>query len=385
MWGMKYIDHINVLKNKEKPILEEQDVGYRKIQCVGRGSHIISLPKGWILDHGLKKGSQLLCRIQEDSSLLLIPREILEKRKAEEKPRLREFTLTVSSKDDPGSICRKIIALYVISADMIHIRFKDGDFIAKHKASINDLVRNTLLGSEIIDEKPNEITLQILINHSEFPVEKAIRRMLILAISADKEVISSFISLDEAKIRNIMDTYKDVNRLNLYVIRQLKYCLERNLFKDLEFKSPKEFLGYRIVVNDIRGIAKNSLNIAKNIMALKRLVDNNLLILKEPVDEEVSSQITQFNSSAHQLFEDSMKALFKRDVNLANEIISKVEASVTLENDLVTLISSKKMDPNVSSILRLIIDNSRRLMEYSQNVAEITLNRAIEEISSIFP
>jgi len=64
------------------------------------------------------------------------------------------------------------------------------------------------------------------------------------------------------------------------VVRQLKYCLEHNLFKDLGFKSPKEFLGYRIVVNDIRNIASNALNIANNVMALRELMENETLFLK---------------------------------------------------------------------------------------------------------
>jgi len=43
------------------------------------------------------------------------------------------------------------------------------------------------------------------------------------------------------------------------------------------------------------------------------------------------------------------------------------------------------MDPNISSILSLILDTSRRIVEYSQNIAEVTLNRTIEEVSAQNP
>jgi hypothetical protein len=43
------------------------------------------------------------------------------------------------------------------------------------------------------------------------------------------------------------------------------------------------------------------------------------------------------------------------------------------------LMSSKKMDPNISSVLRLIFDSSRRIMDLSKNMAELTLNRTVEE------
>ena len=133
--------------------------------------------------------------------------------------------------------------------------------------------------------------------------------------------------------------------------------------------------------NDIKSMAKNAMNIAKNILNLKEMIDNQVLILNEPVDEEVYSQILKFNSFAHQMFEDSLKALFKRDYKLADETISRLDTSTSLENDLINLMSSKKLDPNISSILRLILDSSRRIMEYSRNIAEVTLNRTIEEIT----
>jgi len=246
---------------------------------------------------------------------------------------------------------------------------------------INNLIKNMLLGSEIIDETSNEITIQVLVDHPEFPVEKAIRRMAILALSANKDAILALENMDEKRIRSVTEACNDVNRLNLYVIRQLKYGLEKNLFKELGFKTKKEFLGYRIVTNDIRSIANNAMNLAKNIMTLKEMIENQLLLLNVPVDREVYSQILKFNSKAHFFFEESLKALFKRDYNQADKLTSEIETFTASESDLITLMSTKKMDPNVSSILRLIIDNSRRIIEYSRDIAEVTMNRTVEEIS----
>jgi hypothetical protein len=104
--------------------------------------------------------------------------------------------------------------------------------------------------------------------------------------------------------------------------------------------------------------------------------------VREPVDEEIHAQLVNFNSLAHQLFEDATKAMFKRSYKDAEKIIAKRESFVPLENELIILMSSKKIDPNVASILRLIFDSSRRIMEYSQNMAELTLNRTVEEICS---
>jgi len=361
----------------------EKDLGYRKVQCTGRGSYITSLPKDWVQEIGIERGSEIAFKVRDDSSLVLVPRKIMEQRKETEKPKLKEHWVLVEPREDPQSVCRKIRALYVISADLIHIRFKGGGDTSKYRVAINDLARNMLLGSEIIDETPHEMTIQTLINHPEFPVEKAVRRMAILALSANRDAILALKNLNQGLIQSVIDACNYVNRLELYAVRQLKFGMERNLFKELGFKTPKEFLGFRVVANDIKCIADNAINIVNNITALKKLIENQTLFLKKSIDEELYAQILNFNSSAHQSFEESLKALFQRSYEHADKIISELESFTILENDLVTLISSKKLDPNISAIFRLILDGSRRVVEYSRNVAELTLNRTVEEISSM--
>ena len=216
----------------------ERDLGHRRVQITGRGSFIISLPKDWADDVGLEKGSEVAFQIQDDNSLTLIPDKMMEGRE-EVEGELKEYFIPIKHNENPQSVCRKITSLYVISADLIHLTFKDGEF-SKYKSVIRDLVRNELLGSEIIEQKPNEITIQILINHPDFPVEKAIRRMAVIALSANRNAILALKNMDN-DFQNVFDAYNDIKRLTLYVIRQLKYGLEKNLYKEYGFNSPKEF------------------------------------------------------------------------------------------------------------------------------------------------
>jgi len=359
----------------------EKDFEYRTIQSTGKGSYIITLPKEWVKDLSLGKGSHLAMRIQDDSALLLIPRETLEAKN--EKSPQKKYRIFVEPKDNAESVCHKIISLYVISADSIYIRYKEGKIPYGHKVAINNLAKNVLLGSEIIDETSNELIIQVLVNHPEFPVEKAIRRMAIQALSADKDAAMALEHMDENLIKSVIESCIDVNRLGLYAIRQLKYGLERNLSKELGFRNRKEFLGYRLVVDDIKNIADNALNLANNIMALNKMIKDQSLLLNEPVDKEIYSQILKFNAKAHDFFDENLGALFKRDYDHADKLISEVGILVGSESELVTLVSTKKMDPNISSILRLIIDSSRRIIEYSRSISEVTLNRTIEEISEL--
>ncbi len=170
--------------------MAEKDLGYRRVQCTGRGSFIISLPKEWVQDIGLKRGSEIAFNLEPDSSLNLVPRKIKEKSGAEEGNKLKEYYISVDPEEDLESTLRMIQALYVISADIIRVHFRGAKDISKCKTEVKNFAKQTFLGSEIIDETPDEVTLQILVKHSEFPIEKAVRRMVIVALAAHRDVIS---------------------------------------------------------------------------------------------------------------------------------------------------------------------------------------------------
>jgi Na+/phosphate symporter len=126
------------------------------------------------------------------------------------------------------------------------------------------------------------------------------------------------------------------------------------------------------------------MDIINHFGMFQKLIDDEMLFVKEPIDEEIYSQLVHFNNVAHQLFEDAIKAMFKREYKDAEKLISKREAFAPLENELIMLMSSKKLDPNVASVLRLIFDSSKRIMDYGRNMAELTLNRTVEELCSTF-
>ena len=361
-------------------MLVEEDLGFRKIQHTGRDSYIISLPKEWMSSVGLSKGDQLAFKIQEDSSLLLVPRKILEEKDDSHRSSMREFNVAITRRDDPQSISRRIVSLYEVGADLVRVSFREGEITSEQKTTIRNITR-MLLGSEIIAESPREISIQILVEQSKFPVEKAIRRMFAVASAMDQDVTSVLKGLNEDLINGAIDSNDDLDRLNLYVVRQLKYGIEHNLFKEMEFRSSKEFLGYRIVAKNLKNIGDNSVGTAREILSLKKLVAGPLFSTA-PIDEEVFQSVHGFHSFCHQMLEDSLKALFKRDYHLADEVMSQcISTGSQRQKDAVNLLLSKRIDQNITYILRLILENSSKMMEYSRDIAEVTLNRTVEELA----
>jgi phosphate uptake regulator len=363
--------------------MAEKDLGYRRVQCTGRGSYIISLPKEWVQDIGLNRGSEISFNLQPDSSLALIPRKIREK-SDKEGSKLKEYYITVDIEDNSKSTLRLLQALYVISADIIRIHFRGKSGLSKCKNEIKKLSKDTFLGSEIIDETEDDLTLQILVKPSEFPIEKAVRRMVIVALAAQRDVILSLKGGDKELYQSIVNAQNDSNRLGLYIVRQLKYGLEHNMYRELGFKTPKEFLMYRVIVNHIKNIGENAINIMNNLATVQKFVNDQVLFIKEPIDEEIYSQLVSLNTFANQLFEDAMKAMFKRAYNDAEALIPKRQNYMKIETDLIRFMGSKKMDPNISALLRLALDSCKRILDYGQDIAELTLNRTVEEFCASF-
>ncbi len=357
----------------------ERELGYRTVQSTGRGTFTMSLPKKWAQEIGIDKGSQISIKINGDKALVLTPQKMEHKKNTSEK--LKEYSIEINQKSDSDSVCRKLTSLYATGAELIHLNFKNTENNKEFKNAITNLVRNLLLGTEIVEETTEKISLQVLINHPELPIEKAISRMANLATSAHKDSIFALKSLEQDKSRYIYIKKMDVERLNLYVVRQLTYGIEHNLFGDLGLEPTKEFLGYRLVANNIKNIAANANNLEKNIKTLKRLIDDKLIILKENFDQEVYNQIDSFNSLTQQLFKESLESLFKREYTQAEKILSRLESFLGLENDLVTLLFNKNINPNLLTIYRLVLDNTRKIVEYSKEIAEVTLNRTVEKIS----
>jgi phosphate uptake regulator len=128
--------------------------------------------------------------------------------------------------------------LYVISADVIRVHFRGNpEDRAKGKASVKNYAKENFLGAEIIDETEDEVTLQILVKHSEFPIEKAVRRMVIVTLAAHRDVIVALKGGSKELYESIINSQHDAQRLGLYIVRQLKFGIEHNMNRELGFRT----------------------------------------------------------------------------------------------------------------------------------------------------
>ncbi len=335
----------------------------RKIQLTGKSTYIVSLPKRWVTNMGLKAGSQVVISKQSDASLLLIPKELAKQAKSEEAIAL------ISQKDDPSTITRKIVSLYLVGYNIIKIKTKDERITSLQRNLIKDLTRKKLVGTEIISDSSNEMKLQILLSYPELSVENALRRMCLIAISMHEDATRALRELDKKLAHDVVALDDEVDRFSLYIIRQLKAAVQsESILKDIGLSNQRDCLGYRVIVKSVERIADHAVKIAENV-----------ILLNKKINDSVSRKISDMSSFAVSVFDDATKALYKKDYLLADNVVAKAKTIVHMENEIIKAIA-KKLEPSEASSIRMILESIRRTAEYASDIAEIVLNLNIESV-----
>jgi phosphate uptake regulator len=337
----------------------------RKIQLTGKSTYIVSLPKRWVTSMGLKAGSQVVISKQSDASLLLIPKELAKQTKSE------EASILISQKDEPSTITRKIVALYLVGYNIIKIKTKDERITSLQRNLIKDLTRKKLVGTEIISDSSNEMKLQILLSYPELSVENALRRMCLIAISMHEDATQALRELDKKLAQDVIALDDEVDRFSLYIIRQLKAAVQsESILKDIGLSNQRDCLGYRVIVKSVERIADHAVKIAENVV-----------VLNKKINDSISQKISDMSSFAMSVFDDSTKALYKKDYLLADNVVAKAKTIVRMENEIIKAIA-KKLEPSEVSSIRLILESIRRTAEYASDIAEIVLNLNAESVLS---
>ncbi len=335
----------------------------RKLQITGGSTYVLSLPKKWITQNGLEKGSPLLVRKEENGSLVILPSGLGKQERKE------EALIKVSQQDSSEVLIRKTVAVYLQGYNIISIRAKNQkEVLSNQRNAIKTFARNMLVGTEIVSDMSAGLTLQVLLSYPELSVPSALRRMAIITASMHKDAISALKNIDHQLASDVRATDYEVNRFHLYIIRQLKIAIQNpRIITEIGLKKPKDCLGYRLITKMVERTADHATNIARNVQQLKHNLDKNFL-----------QTIQEMHEIAISAFETSIESLFRLDYDLAESVIAKANTIVALEKK--ALVSSKETDIEEASNLRLVIESVKRIAEYSMDIAEIVLNMTVESV-----
>lgn len=334
----------------------------RKIQFTGKSSYIVSLPKQWVMDLGLKQGDQIRMVRKDSSTLEIYPP------KFETRSQKKEEATIEIEEEETFAIVRKLISLYFLGYKTINVRPKNGRLNPNQRNAVKEAVKRMLMGSEIISDSSSGITIQVLVNLLELSVDGAIKRMIHLAKSMSNDAILAMSENNLELAQEVINTDDEVDRFGFYIIRQLKIAIQNeHMLKEMGFKNARDCLGYRLVVKNIERTGDHAV-----------LIANDILEFKKPVKKDIIEKIQDMNEFALSVLDDSCLALFKEDFVQAEKTIEKTNEIVKFEKKVRDASKSLKDDEEVYRIRRMT-ENIRRIAEYASDIAEIVLNMNIEK------
>jgi len=335
----------------------------RKIQFTGKSSYIVSLPKQWIVELGLKQGDHIRMIRKGSSTLELYPPKFESHNNKKE-----DATIEINSEEKASSIVRKLISLYFLGYKTINVKPKDSRLNPTQRNTVKEAVKRMLMGSEIISDSINGITIQVLVNLFELSVDGAFKRMLHLAKSMSNDAILSAKENNVELAQEVINTDDEVDRFGFYIIRQLKIAIQNeHLLKEMGFRNPRNCLGYRLVVKNIERVGDHAAFIAKDVLEYKK-----------PVKKEIMERLQNMNEFCLLVLDEASLALFKEDYIQAEKIIEKTNDITKYEKKIRDASKLLKNEEEIYRIRRMT-ENIRRVSEYASDIAEIVLNMNIEK------
>lgn len=335
----------------------------RKVQVTGGSTFIISLPKAWVEQMGIQRGSVVRITQKDDLTLCLTPED------ADTSDTQRKVIINPTQEDTPDSIVRRVVSAYLMGYNIIQLKSNQKRLESSQRFNVKDFTRKKLVGTEILADLPQDLTLQVLLSYAELSVKDALRRMSVIAASMHRDAIIALGTDDVNLAREIVAMDDEVDRFNLYIIRLLKVAVvDGHILKESGLKSPRECLGYRLITKSVERMADHAVNIAHNRLELTLSI----------VESELLSELKKLSEFALEIFENAMESVFDENYAEADAVLDMAQQTRNMEAEMLHLII-KHAPPEEVPALRLIVESILRTAEYGADIAETVLNMTVKD------
>ena len=324
----------------------------RKVQVTGGSTYTVSLPKGWATENGVSSGTTVEF-YPEDDLLLLRPQ--------------REDGHTEGSLDIAGleeaQLRRAVMMMYVSGFDVIRLR--TDQLTANQRRTIRDATQG-LVGLEVIEEMPDKMVLQDLLDSSELSIQNAVTRMRLVALTMLEDAVEALISDDEALAQDVIERDDDVDRLWYMTSRVFRTVL-RNPTAASEVGFPRE------TCYELQSSARQLERIADHATKIA-----SLSLEVDSLPERAAEPLRKLQAEAAEVPETAMDALLTEESDEAVELANEARAHVDAIDEFVRAVDAEiyEFDPQLAQVLGLVTDSLSRTADYGTNIAESALQKA---------
>ncbi len=330
----------------------------RRVQMTGGSSYIITLPKDWVKSVNIGKNDPIGLLQQPDGTLLVTPKMDKEHTK-------KSITFKVESEIKQDFLFRKLIGSYIAGFNAITIESKPR-IQPKTRSTIRKFIQTTI-GQEVVEETDTSITVKDLLNPSEMPFHRTIKRMHIIVKGMYEDAITSIKKNDKRLAEDVIRRDSEIDRLHWLVARQHR-IIQQNV----------NFVEKMGITVDTATTAYLISRILERIGDhVNRIASYVILLLQNPIDEELIKKLDYASTQSLSLLNRSIGAFSKKEIKEANETIDLSDKLEVLCEEIDKL-ALKQNTPTAIS-LGYIVESIRRIGEYAEDISETVINHLIGE------
>ncbi len=325
----------------------------RKLQLAGKSTFLVSLPKRWVTNAGLKAGDTLFVDTEADGSVSIRLRSGI-------RPAVRRKSFHERGEETREHLLRKFIGAYISGFGLIEIRFSParGPFVRKVAREFCRLV----IGPEVIEETQTSILIQDLSDPSELSSDKCLRRMHLTVRAMLEDAVGTLKGSSDSLAHDVGQRAQDVSRLYWMVAKQ--YHLAHSTPAD--GSAAATIHGHRLIAKLLERIGEHAQRIAESAAVLGK---------ETSLDAKILEQLGAARASAVAILDKAFHALVTHNIEAANEAIdARVE-----HQRLIDALSHRVATRRGEALLALgaVVDSLGRTAVYAAEIAEEAIDLAV--------
>lgn len=333
----------------------------RKLQQVGGGTYTVSIPKDWAVEHGLEAGSEVHLYAHTDGSIVV---------RSSEKDGEELGTVRVDiDGEDPEIVSRALRAAHAVGYETVTLRpnasFTDEQCRAARQT------KHHLVGTEVVVEGGDEITLQNLLDASDVSVRQAVVQLQFVASSAHRQATAAFGDAEGIDLERLRERAEEADRLFEMITRHFSRSMISLAEVDrLGIDRPQLF--------DYYATARELVRVAELGVSVGRAVDER----SGSFPDGLAADLETAADAAGRLVEEAATAVLEgSDVLTAHDVLdgrNEVTAALDAISQSVFEDSDAPVEgtPNDTRALTRILDALALTADHAGVIADVAIRAA---------
>jgi phosphate uptake regulator len=208
----------------------------RRLQKIG-STILVSLPKEWVDDNKLSKGTEVELETGQNSISITINKD--------SKPSKEVIISYPLPKEE--NISADLTGAYLLGYDIIRIKGKTTIPVNDREKILESIRR--LVGVEIVEEDSSNINIQFLLDATSLSPEKILRRMSTIALGMFNDTLNSLLSDDKTNLQTLPNRDDEINRQYFLLVRLIRSTMMDKRLASAFNMENIDILDFRIAAN----------------------------------------------------------------------------------------------------------------------------------------